>query len=75
MQRGATMETKAKSSNKSTGIRNITYLKKQNYFLVAIRREGKTYSQSFRTLDEALHAKEQIFEKYKRKEANWYAKL
>ena len=74
-QRQATMETEASPTNKSTGIRNIQYMRKNGFFTVLIRREGKVYRQNFRTLSEALHAKEQIFERYKRKEANWNEKL
>ena len=75
--RQLTMEEKAYVSNTTTGIRNISYQKRNKHkpFRVAINREEKTYRQSFETLDEALHAKEIVFEKYKRKEVNWNDKL
>ena len=74
--RQATMETKANSSNKTTGIRNITYSPEGRLlFCVGINREGVRYSQRFYTLDEALEAKEIVIERYKRKEANWHAKV
>ena len=73
--RQATMDTKARSTNKSTGIRNISYSEKRDHFTVGIIREGKRFSQCFDTLGKALHAKEIVFERYKRKEVNWYEKL
>ena len=70
----STMKKKATALSKSTGIRNIFYTK-SGEFEVGISREGNQYRQIFRTLTEALDAKEQILEKYKRKDLNWHDKL
>ena len=74
--RQATMETKANATNKSTGVRNISYSPEGRFlFRMKIVREGVTYSQRFYNLDEALEAKKTVIERYKRKESNWHAKL
>ena len=46
--------------NYTTGIKNISYSKRDNLFCVSIGREGKRYRKSFKNLEDAINWKEEV---------------
>ena len=59
------------NSNNELGIKNVTYNKKNGFYVVTIVRKGEKYLERFTTLRAATKAKHIVLHKYNTGDENW----
>ena len=50
--------------NRTTGIKNISYSKRDNLYYVGVERKGQRYRKAFKVLEEAIEWKESVLKKH-----------